>query len=505
MNIMGLILFFVGLIGWHIGIFGMFKKAGITPWKAFIPFYNTWLIVEKTELKKYWFWLQLIPVAGQFITIWITIIFVMQFKKVSVIDHTATVLIPFIYFPYLGFSKNDKFYGPSVMKLYHKPASREWIDAGVFAIVAATIIRTFVFEAYVIPSGSMEKTLLVNDFLFVNKMSYGARIPQTPLSFPFVHNTMPGSITTPSYLKWIQIPYKRLPAFTPVKRNDVVVFNVPAGDTIINLPEYGSKQLYYDVLRTQFKGDREALMNQFPVLVHPMDKTDNYIKRCVAEGGDLLQIKNAELYINGQKAYLPQSSQTEYLVETNGTNFTEEFLMTALGINVQDTEGQIQTIENKPNLYKINMTPQELEVMKKQKNVNIISLYVDNFVGGFFPYDDSNFPFSLDNFGPIKIPKKGETINLTPQNIALYKRLISDYEHNKFEEQNGKFLINGKETNTYTPIYNYYWMMGDNRHRSQDSRYWGFVPETHIVGKASMIWFSYDKGPRWGRLFNTIK
>jgi signal peptidase I len=316
---------------------------------------------------------------------------------------------------------------------------------------------------------------------------------------------MPGSITTPSYLKWIQIPYKRLPAFTPVKRNDVVVFNVPAGDTIINLPEYGSKQLYYDVLRTQFKGDREALMNQFPVIVHPMDKTDNYIKRCVAEGGDLLQIKNAELYINGQKAYLPQSSQTEYLVETNGTNFTEEFLMTALGINVQDTEGQIQTIENKPNLFKINMTPQELEVMKKQKNVNIISLYVDNFVGGFFPFDDSNFPFSLDNFGPIKIPKKGETINLTPQNIALYKRLISDYEHNKFEEKNGKFLINGKETNTYTPIYNYYWMMGDNRHRSQDSRYWGFVPETHIVGKASMIWFSYDKGPRWGRLFNTIK
>jgi signal peptidase I len=262
---------------------------------------------------------------------------------------------------------------------------------------------------------------------------------------------------------------------------------------------------YYDVLRTNFKGDREALMNQFPVIVHPMDKTDNYIKRCVAEGGDILQIKNAEVFINGEKAYLPKNSQTEYLVETNGTNFTEEFLMSSLGINVQDTDGQIQTIENKPNVFKINMTPQELELVKKQPNVKSVNLFVDNYVGGFFPFDESNFPYTLDNFGPIKVPKKGESITLTPQNIELYKRLIADYEHNKFEEKNGKFLINGKETNTFTPIYNYYWMMGDNRHRSQDSRFWGFVPETHIVGKASMIWFSYDKGPRWGRLFNTIK
>lgn len=502
---MGLSLFIIGIIGWHVGMYGMFQKAGITPWKALVPFYNTWLIVEKTELKKYWFWLQLIPVAGQFITIWITIIFVMQFKRFNMIHHTGAALLPFIYFPYLGFSKTEKYYGPSVMHLYKKPASREWIDAGVFAIVAATIIRTFVFEAYVIPSESMEKTLLVNDFLFVNKMSYGARIPQTPLSFPFVHNTMPNSVTTPSYLKWIQIPYKRLPAFAPVKRNDVVVFNFPAGDTIINLPEYGSKNPYYDVLRTQFKGDREALNNQFPILVHPMDKTDNYIKRCVAEGGDLLQIKNAELFINGQKAYLPKASQTEYIVETNGTNFTEEFLLSGLGIDVQDTKGQIQTIENKPNTFKINMTPEELELVKKQPNVKTVNLYVDNYVGGYFPYDEANFPYSLDNFGPIKVPKKGEAFAVTPQTIALYRRLITDYEHNKLEELNGKILINGKEATSYTPIYNYYWMMGDNRHRSQDSRFWGFVPETHVVGKASMIWFSYEGGPRWKRLFNTIK
>ena len=502
---MGLLLFFVGLIGWHIGMYGMFQKAGIAPWKALIPFYNTWLIVEKTEIPKYWFWLQLIPIAGQFITIWITIIFVMQFKRFNLIHHTATVFLPFIYFPYLGFSKNEQFYGPTEMGKYTKPASREWIDAGVFAIVAATIIRTFVFEAYVIPSESMEKTLLVNDFLFVNKMTYGARIPQTPLSFPFVHNTMPSSVTTPSYLKWIQIPYKRLPAITPVKRNDVVVFNFPAGDTIINLPEFGSKMPYYDVLRTQFKGDREALMAQYPILVHPMDKTDNYIKRCVAEGGDKLQVKDAQLYINGQLAYLPKASQTEYIVETNGTNFTDAFLLTELGIDVQDTKGQFEPLSNKPGVYKINMTPVEMEVVKKQPNVKSVNLFVDTYVGGYFPFDDANFPYTLDNFGPINIPKKGETLQLTPQNIALYRRLITVYEHNTLEEANGKFIINGKETTTYTTIYNYYWMMGDNRHRSQDSRFWGFVPETNVVGKASLIWFSFENGPRWKRLFNSIK
>jgi signal peptidase I len=502
---MGLLLFFVGLIGWHIGMYGMFQKAGIAPWKALIPFYNTWLIVEKTEIKKYWFWLQLIPIAGQFITIWITIIFVMQFKRLNLLHHTATVFLPFIYFPYLGFSKNEQFYGPIIMGKYKKPASREWIDAGVFAIVAATIIRTFVFEAYVIPSESMEKTLLVNDFLFVNKMTYGARIPQTPLSFPFVHNTMPSSVTTPSYLKWIQIPYKRLPAITPVKRNDVVVFNFPAGDTIINLPEFGSKMPYYDVLRTQFKGDREALMAQYPIIVHPMDKTDNYIKRCVAEGGDKLQVKDAQLYINGELAYLPKASQTEYIVETNGTNFTDAFLLTELGIDIQDTKGQFEPLSNKPGSYKVNMTPVEMELVKKQSNVKSVNLFVDTYVGGYFPFDDVNFPYTLDNFGPINIPKKGETLHLTTQNIALYRRLISVYEHNTLEEVNGKFIINGKETTNYTTIYNYYWMMGDNRHRSQDSRFWGFVPETNVVGKASLIWFSFDNGPRWKRLFNSIK
>jgi signal peptidase I len=501
---MGLLLFILGFIGWHIGLYGMFKKAGIEPWKALIPFYNTWLIVQKTGIKQYWFWLQLIPIAGQFITIWIAIIFVMNFKKVSVLDHAATVLIPFIYFPYLGFSQKEKFYGPESLKLYYKPASREWIDAGVFAVVAATLIRTFVFEAYVIPTESMEKTLLVNDFLFVSKMTYGARVPQTPLSFPFVHNTMPFSITTPSYIKEVQIPYKRLPVINEVQRNDAVVFNFPAGDTIINLPDFGSKITYYEVLRSsQYKGNREALMAEYPILVHPMDKTDNYIKRCVGIAGDVIQVKNAELFVNNQPAYEPPGAQTEYIVTTNGNSFADDFLKNELGIDPEDTKGQYSQGPDKFTVV-FNMTASEAAKVKAQPNVVSMEKYVDTHVGMFFPNDDANYPWTLDNYGPIKIPKKGEAIPVNASTIEMYRRLITVYEKNTLEEVNGKFIINGKETNRYVPTLNYYWMMGDNRHRSQDSRFWGFVPETNIVGKASLIWFSWEKGPRWKRIFKVI-
>lgn len=501
---MGLILLIIGVIGWHVGMYGMFKKAGIVPWKAFIPLYNTWLIVEKCKINKYWFWLQLIPIAGQFITIWITIIFVMHFKRVTVIDHSLTVLVPFIYFPYLGFSEKEKWYGEDVLKHYHKPASREWIDAGVFAVVAATIIRTFIFEAYVIPTGSMEKTLLVNDFLFVNKMSYGPRIPQTPLSFPFVHNTMPFSKTTPSYISALQLSYRRIPAITEVKRNDVVVFNFPEGDTIINLPEFGSARPYYDVLREEFKGDRAALNATYPVLVHPMDKTDNYIKRCVAVSGDEIQVKNGSLFVNKQPSPVPGNSQTEYLIETNGTGFTEEFMKDELGIDMENPGDQVRTSAT-PGTMVLNLTPSEAAKVKAQPNVKSVTAYSDNQVGMTFPNDEVNYPWTVDNYGPLRIPKKGDVLPLTPQTIALYRRLIITYEHNTLDEVNGKFILNGKEATSYTTKYNYYWMMGDNRHRSQDSRYWGFVPETHIVGKASLIWFSWDKGPRWKRLFNGIK
>lgn len=499
---MGWIIFIIGAIGWHAGIYGMFKKAGIEPVKAFIPFYNTWLMVEKCKINKIWFWLQLIPIAGQFITIWITIIFVMHFGKFTVIDHALTVFLPFVYFPYLGFSKDVKWGGPEIVKLYKKSAAREWVDAAVFAIVAATIIRTFVFEAYTIPTESMEKTLLINDFLFVNKLSYGPRLPQTPLSFPFVHNTMPGSPTTPSYLTWVQVPYTRLPGLSKVERNDVVVFNFPAGDTIINLEGYGSALPYYDVLRFKYDGNRDALNSDYSghILVHPMDKTDNYIKRCVAVAGDNILVRNGVLFVNDKPAFVPPGSQIDYNVPTNGKAVIAEDLNAQLGTMVSSGMGDIQPDSG---CVILNMTPEEKEKVEKALGVQCrIAIYPREYT---FPYTAASAGWTRDNFGPLHIPKAGEVITISPATIDIYRRLITVYEHNTLEEKDGKFIINGKETNTYTIRYNYYWMMGDNRHRSQDSRFWGFVPETMIVGKASLIWFSWNGGPRWSRLFSSIK
>ena len=505
----GWIIFILATIGFHIGLFGMFKKAGITPWKAFIPFYNTWLMVEKMQLKSYWFYLQFIPIVGQFITIWIFIIFVEHFGRFSVLHHAAAVFLPFFYFPYLGFSKNERYAGALVVKNYKKSSTREWIDAAVFAIVAATIIRTFVFEAYTIPTGSMEKTLLVNDFLFVSKTSYGPRMPNTPLSFPFVHHTLP-VVKTKSYLEWIKMPFKRIFS-SPVKRNDVVVFNYPVGDTVIG--EFQSEINYYDYLRVYEArgGSRDMLLaERDDIMVRPVDKRENFIKRCVAIGGDTLKVVDGILYINGKISDAPEMSEAPYYVTTDGKSaFPEDFLENELNVQPDDQDQRdfIQ-VPDRPNTYRLNMT--ETQAKKVQAFPFVIpgSVVRELNTAGFgntFPYDTTHFKFSEDNFGPLWVPKKGETLELRPQNIAAYRRIIQVYEGNTLEEKNGKYFINGKETTAYTFKMDYFWMMGDNRHNSQDSRFWGFVPEDHVVGKASLIWFSWQNGPRWNRLFRSIK
>lgn len=495
----GWVIFILATIGWHIGMYGMFKKAGIAGWKAFVPFYNTWCIIEKIKLKKWWFFFQLVPIAGQFVTIWITIKFVEHFGRFGLLHHALTVFLPFIYFPYLGFSNKERYAGELVVNNYKKSAAREWVDAAAFAIVAATLIRTFIFEAYTIPTPSMEKTLLVNDFLFVSKSAYGPRIPNTPLAMPFVHHTLPG-LNIKSYSEWVKVPYTRwFPS--AIKRNDAVVFNFPANDTLINDEEnFGSKRTYYQAIRDM---GRDRVWQNFGdlIITRPVDKQENFIKRCVAIAGDTIEIRNAVVYINGVAQPMPAESELFYHVQTSSPLDEEE--LQSFGIHTDPDLGEFMAYSN--GMYRINMTGGEKKQVAALKNVTKVELEVNPVSNDLYPFYDTTAHWSVDNFGPLYIPKKGESVALTPDNYIRYERCIRTYEGNELEQRNGKIFLNGAEAANYTFKMNYYWLMGDNRHNSLDSRYWGFVPEDHVVGKASLIWFSWEKGPRWKRIFNVIR
>ncbi len=496
------------------GLSLLFKKVGQASWKAYIPFYNTWVMQEIAQRPKHWVFWQFIPVVGWFITPGIFIEFAKVFCRFSFADHTAAALLAPFYFPWLAHNKDARFIGPEGVKKHRKAAWREWVDAGIFAIVAATLIRTFIFEAYVIPSSSMEKTLLINDYLFVSKLSYGPRVPNTPLSVPFIHNYIPG-LNTKSYTTLLELPYIRWFA-NPVKRNDCVVFNFPAGDTVIHAPGFESANPYYDIKRRAAEGsvsDQEVLNNpgQFPVVSHPVDKTDNYIKRCVGIAGDSLKIVNGVVYINNAPAFVSPTSATYYNFRTkNNTTIDPDFLREAgISLNLESSSSDFNMFHD--GSYQVNLTIKELDVLKKLPVVDVSTITKDIFPAdpmistALFPFYDTLHKWSPDNYGPVWIPKKGATISITPENLPYYSRCIRTYENNSLEVRNGKIYINGAETNRYTFKMDYYWMMGDNRHKSQDSRFWGFVPEDHIVGKASLIWFSWENGPRWKRLFRIIK
>ncbi|WP_298733822.1 signal peptidase I [uncultured Chitinophaga sp.] len=373
-----------------------------------------------------------------------------------------------------------------------KSAVREWLDAAIFAIIAATLIRTFIFEAYTIPTPSMEKTLLVNDFLFVSKITYGPRIPNTPLAVPFTHHTLPGTKYTKAYSEAVHWPYKRLPGFSDIKRNDVVVFNFPEGDTVALEQQ---DQSYYGLVRSL---GRDAVWESYHVTARPVDKRENYIKRCVAEAGDTLSIRDGVVFVNGKQAPIPPESERRYMVETNGDPLNPERLD-----ELDVTPNPDATLS--AGLFLYNLTPGNVAALKNFPVVKSIKPY---FSGeqSVFPYDTANYHWTEENFGPLYIPKKGATIKLDSSNISIYERVIRVYEGNTLESKNGQFYINNKPADSYTFKMNYYWMMGDNRNNSLDSRYWGFVPEDHVVGKAWLIWMSYGNGSiRWSRLFRTIK
>lgn len=508
-------LFIIYLIGTLIvflpsfGLAKLFTKAGVPSWKAYVPFYNTWIMQEIAGRPKHWVFWQFIPVVGWFISPGIFIEFAKVFAKYSLGQHTAAALVAPIYFPYIAYKEDPKFVGAEAARKHKKDSWREWVDAAVFAVVAATLIRTFIFEAYTIPSPSMEKTLLVRDFLFVSKLSYGPRIPNTPLSVPFVHNYLPAS-SNKSYSELIKIPYTRWFASTP-KRGDVVVFNFPEGDTVINKEDYQSKHPYYQLCRELGGGDvdkgRKIVLNdpdQYPLAIHPVDKSDNYIKRCVAVAGDTLEIINSEVFLNGKKSELPPYAQADYEMETNMA-LDGDFMKSEYDVDIFNPQ---ESSAMGGNRYRMLLTSKAVEKMKKSGLLKSITPYLDTNTNYYNPAFENYVwynKWSTDKYGKIWIPKKGASLVLTPENYLIYERPIRVYEKNNFEMKDGKFFINGKEVKEYTFKMDYYWMMGDNRHQSQDSRFWGFVPEDRVVGKAWMIWFSWDGGPRWKRLFNIVK
>jgi len=375
---------------------------------------------------------------------------------------------------------------------------REWVDAAVFAIVAASIIRIFLVEAYTIPTGSMEGSLLVNDYLFVSKVSYGARTPMTPLAVPLVHNTLP-FFNCKSYTELVQWGYHRLPGFGHIERNDVVVFNFPAGDTVAL--EVQQDQDYYSLLRN-YNNDRAFVKNNFTVLSRPVDKKENYIKRCVGIPGDTIEVRGGYLYVGNKLSKQYPHSKMTYTIATNGQVSLDEF------VEEQDMNPEELNYDPNSKMYIANLANDQVAAIKKMKGVIAIAPFVldkNDTRDNAFPNDTANFKWNRDFYGPFIVPKAGQQVTLSLQNIALYQRIIANYEHNSLDIKDGKIFINGKETTTYTIQMNYYWMMGDNRHNSADSRYFGFVPDDHIVGKAWFVWLSFgNKGIRWNRLFRSI-
>lgn len=356
-----------------------------------------------------------------------------------------------------------------INRIPRKTKKREWIDAIAFAVVAATLIRTFFIEAYTIPTSSMEKSLLVGDFLFVSKVNYGARTPMTPISFPFAHNTLP-FIPAKSYLEWFSMPYYRLPGFQKIKNDDVVVFNYPFEDG------------------------------------RPVDKKENYIKRCLAIPGDSIKIIDQQVYINNVPAKNPEKMQFKYYMKLNGPGFNEKTLR-------ENNITELSRLSENGD-FDITLTKESKAVLKNKPYVSAIDPVLQPrgvFMNYIFPYRQE-LAWNVDNYGPLYVPKKGDVIKLDAINYWIYERAIKTYENNPtFTMTDGKFYLDNKEITSYTFKYDYYFMMGDNRHNSADSRFWGFVPEDHIVGKALFIWLSMDqyesnifKKIRWKRLFRGI-
>ncbi len=461
-----------------IGTWKLYVKAGRKAWEAIIPIYNAIVLMQIINRPKWWIILLFVPIINllMFPILWVETI--RSFGKNSNTDTILVIATLGFYIFYVNYMDDVKYIEDRSLK--PRTATGEWVSSIAFAIIAATLVHTYFMQPYTIPTSSLEKSLLIGDFLFVSKFHYGARVPMTTIAAPMVHDTIP-LLKVKSYLKKPQLPYLRLPALQKIKRNDIVVFSWPV-----------------DTVEQFFKKTNRRIRK-------PIDKKSNYVKRCVGIAGDSLEIRDGYVYINGKKNILPDRArlQFKYLVNTGGNQLSVNSLRNRYHVR----EGGRTQDGN----YILNLAKEDANRIKNNPTVESISRNISPKGQGenVFP-NVASLNWNRDNFGPIYIPEKGKTVDINKKTLPLYKQVIVEYEKNDLKVKGDDIFINGEKVDTYTFQQNYYWMMGDNRHNSEDSRYWGFVPFDHVVGKPVFIWFSYNKDGkglskvRWERLFTTV-
>ena len=527
-----------------LGTWKLYIKAGRKAWEAAIPIYNGIILMKIINRPWWWVILMFIPIINLLMipVIWVETI--RSFGKNTTLDTWLVILTLGLYIYYINYMEDVAYIEDRSLK--PRTGLGEWVSSIVFAIVAATLVHTYFIQPYVIPTGSLERTLRVGDFLFVSKFHYGARIPMTTLAAPMVHDTLP-ILKTRSYLadvnpetyktSWInklQLPYMRLPGFERVKKNDIVVFSLPS-----------------DTLYQFFKAEK--------AVKKPIDKKSNYVKRCVGTPGDSLAVIDGYVYINGTQLKLSDRAKPMYdyeiyakngvssrlLEEVDASDFLRTYISGTLNQSQYNAlgpyllaanrtpDGKIELVTNengipidvirqlrlslteeKPRSRIANMTDEMVAKLRENQSIDSVIKTEEpkGMYAGAFPQKPNLYPWNNDNFGPIYIPKAGTTVDINDKTIPLYKKIIRDYEHNDVKVTGQKVLINGKEANSYTFKQDYYWMMGDNRDHSEDSRTWGYVPADHIVGKPVFLWMSFDNftqgiaswRPRWDRVFTTV-
>ena len=460
-----------------LGTWKLYEAAGRKKWEAAIPVYNAVILMKIINRSPWWTILLFVPVVNliMFPVVWVETL--RSFGKNSTLDTLLGVLTLGFYIYYINYTQKLVYIQNRSTEPTNKTA--DTVSSLLFAIVVATLVHTYVMQPYTIPTSSLEKSLLVGDFLFVSKFHYGARTPMTPIAAPMVHDTLP-LLNVKSYTKKPQLPYFRFFAMQEVNRTDIVVFNWPA-DTLFNMYKAADKR--YD---------------------KPIDKKTNYVKRCVGIPGDSLSIKDGIVYINGKIMPMPERAkpQYSYTVTTDGSGFDQTYITKELNI----TDGVYQSTQN--TFYFRALTEESANRLRLNPIVKSVVRNISHEAeAAIFPY---NTKWNLDNLGPIYIPKKGVTVALNTESLPFYKTIIREYEKNDLKVTGTEIRINGQIATTYTFKQDYYWMMGDNRHNSLDARYFGYTPEDHIVGKPVFIWMSLDpngKGlnkVRWDRVFTTV-